>query len=274
MNDMTAPPELRVCPICNRSNRALAPHACSLAPWNLKACAGCGFVYLENPPHYDALSEDFAWEQTFELERKRRKAAEPVVFHVSRITSYFRRSVFKRDKLRRLIRQKFAPGNFLDVGCGHGPVFEGWNGRFVPYGIEASKHLAGTADASARAQGGHVIHANAMAGLERFPDAFFQGAILHSFLEHEVNPRGLVRALHRVMAAGGQVVIKVPNYACLNRRFRNRRWCGFRFPDHVNYFTPSSLRQLVEGSGFVVQRFTFRDRFPFSDNMWMVARKD
>lgn len=259
--------------MCDRSNRESPPHACSLAPWNLKVCSGCGFVYLENPPDYDALSEEFAWEQTYELERKRRKAAEPVVFHISRITSYFRRSVFKRDKLRRLIRHEFARGKFLDVGCGHGPVFDGWNGQFVPYGIEASKQLAGVAGEVAQAHGGRVIHANAMAGLESFPDAFFQGGVLHSFLEHEVNPRGLARALHRVMAVGGKVVIKVPNYACINRRIRSRRWCGFRFPDHVNYFTPSSLRQLIEGSGFTVQRFNIRDRFPFSDNMWMVARK-
>jgi len=64
-------------------------------------------------------------------------------------------------------------------------------------------------------------------------------------------------------------VIKVPNYACVNRMMMGANWCGFRFPDHVNYFTPQSLSKMASLAGFkTVQRFS--DKLPTSDNMWAV----
>jgi hypothetical protein len=41
----------------------------------------------------------------------------------------------------------------------------------------------------------------------------------------------------------------------------------------VNYFTPASLTRMLEGAGFEVARFGFRDRLVTSDNMWCVARR-
>ena len=264
---------LRACPFCGRKNPDAKALEYSRAPWALKECGGCGFVYLENPPKYEALSENFAWEQTYEKEKEHRAAAEPVVFRLSRGVVFLRRRVFKRDKLRRLLRTEIAPGRLLDVGCGHGGSFLDWNGKFIPHGVEISKELARRSHAIAEKQGGYVIHANAIEGLGKFPAAFFSGAILSSFLEHEVNPRALLTALNHVMAPGGRVVIKVPNYGCINRGFRGGKWCGFRFPDHVNYFTPVNLRTMVEESGFSIAKFGPGDRFPLSDNMWMVAAR-
>jgi len=46
--------------------------------------------------------------------------------------------------------------------------------------------------------------------------------------------------------------VRVPNFASLNRRVIGKKWCGFRYPDHVNYFTPVSLRALVAKAGFTM----------------------
>ena len=67
--------------------------------------------------------------------------------------------------------------------------------------------------------------------------------------------------------------VKVPNYACFNRTVRGDRWCGFRWPDHVNYFTPRTLREMVESAGLRIARMNFFDRHPFSDNMYAVLEK-
>lgn len=54
---------------------------------------------------------------------------------------------------------------------------------------------------------------------------------------------------------------------------RGKEWCGFRLPDHVNYFTPDSLVQMCQQVGFHIAKFSFADRLPTSDNMWLVIQK-
>lgn len=49
------------------------------------------------------------------------------------------------------------------------------------------------------------------------------------------------------------------------------KWCGFRFPDHVNYFSSRSLRSLAEGVGLAYVRtnwLSLRD-----DNIIAVLRR-
>ena len=78
-------------------------------------------------------------------------------------------------------------------------------------------------------------------------------------------------AAQGVIAPDGVLIIKVPNYGSVNRRVFGRRWCGFRFPDHMNYFTPESLVRLCAECGLGVRAFSWLDRLPTSDNMWLVA---
>lgn len=93
---------------------------------------------------------------------------------------------------------------------------------------------------------------------------------MSSFLEHEAKPFELLRELRRVLRPDGAVVIKVPNFACWNRALRGNRWCGFRYPDHVNYFTPTTLARLAAEAGYRVVRQRASDRVPTSDNMYAV----
>ena len=158
----------------------------------------------------------------------------------------------------------------LDVGCGFGRVF-GLLNQYIPYGVEISQQMAQQADAVARKRGGRVVQCDAISGVASFEPEFFSGVVLCSFLEHEARPRELLAGVARVLRPGGSVIIKVPNYASLNRQIRGRRWCGYRFPDHVNYFTPDSLRALLRICGLQVERFGLTDRLPLSDNMWCVA---
>lgn len=88
-----------------------------------------------------------------------------------------------------------------------------------------------------------------------------------------MNPKPVLGELHRVLKPGGVAIIKVPNYGSINRRVMGAKWCGFRFPDHLNYFTPASLTAMVRDCGYRVRRFGILDRMPTSDNMWMIAEK-
>jgi len=97
--------------------------------------------------------------------------------------------------------------------------------------------------------------------------------IMSSFLEHEAQPLALLQTLAPVLSAEALIVLKVPNFGCINRSLRGGRWCGFRYPDHVNYFTPATLKRLAEEAGFVVARQQFIECLPTSDTMYAVLRK-
>ena len=108
-----------------------------------------------------------------------------------------------------------------------------------------------------------------MEGLGQFVEGSVDLAVMASFLEHERDPLGLLRRLRPALAPDAAVVLKVPNLACWNRRVRGKRWCGFRLPDHVNYFTPRTLRILAREAGYAMRQGPL-DRLPLNDNMYAV----
>lgn len=234
-------------------------------------CAQCRFVYLPCVPVYERLSEEFAWEKTSLVERQARQHREPTKQKLSALFKRFRQQVVKRNKLPVLMQHYVFAGNVLDIGCAGGGLLAVMPALYAPHGVEISKALAQQADVAVRPRGGYVIHDNAVDGTARFPEAYFSGVIMSAFLEHEAQPVALLRSVRRVLRPDGVAIIKVPNFASVNRSIRAGKWCGFRLPDHVNYFTPTTLRQTVEKAGLVVRRFTFADQMPTSDNMWMVV---
>jgi len=48
-------------------------------------------------------------------------------------------------------------------------------------------------------------------------------------------------------------------------------WPGMRYPDHVNYFTPTTLAQMLKNAGHRRLYMPLRWRLPTSDNLWAVA---
>ncbi len=266
--EAASPVVIRTCPLCGKDNQGQPKLFPDLA-WGLTRCQDCIMAYLEKVPPYEQLSEAIAWEDSWAREHQRRHAEEPVLHGIqTRVRRYF-----KRDKLTRLIHELFPRGRVLDVGCGNAHRSDRVLDPVCFYGIEIERSVIEEANRRFARRGGHVVCAPAIEGLATFDDGFFDGAILRAYLEHEMHPKEVLAALRPKLKTQAAVIIKVPNYGSLNRRIRGRKWCGYRFPEHVNYFTPDSLRRLIADTGYSVSRFRLNDRFPLSDNMWMVARK-
>ena len=171
------------------------------------------------------------------------------------------------------IAASMPSGRVVDVGCGDGDRLAALPPGYSPVGIEISRELARRADQNLAGRGALVVNAPAIEGLAAMDAGSASGIVMRSFLEHELRPRDLLAEVSRVLASGGAAIVKVPNYGSLNRIAMGSRWCGFRFPGHVNYFTPGALRSMVEQAGLGVVRFGPTDRFPLSDNMWMLAAR-
>jgi len=88
-----------------------------------------------------------------------------------------------------------------------------------------------------------VISANAIDGSSELNPDSIHVVVMSSFLEHECRPLSLLKQFHPILKSKGVIILKVPNFACWNRIIRGRKWCGFRYPDHVNYFTPRTLQR-------------------------------
>jgi SAM-dependent methyltransferase len=256
----------RDCPLCNESQAIRLPRY-STGEWNLVRCASCDFVYLKNAPDYSDVATEFVWEKSFVAAADKRKAETPVLSWVSRTTRW-RLSLLSTD-LATLLRRTFPPGRVLDVGCGTGQTIPE---PFIPFGIEVSEAQARVANAHMAQRGGRTIQAPAIQGIAEFPDGYFSGVILRGFIEHEKNPKPLLHEVRRVLADNGVAYVRAPNYASVNRRVMGAKWCGFRHPDHVNYFTLGSLRKITADCGFILKLLSPL-RLPFDDLIKAFLRK-
>ncbi|MEM8954401.1 MAG: class I SAM-dependent methyltransferase [Verrucomicrobiota bacterium] len=246
-------------------------------------CRKCDFVFLRNPPPYEKLESDFAWEKTSKKVTAKRHTKAPVQAAVAKSTKNLRRSILKRRKIRDLVVKHMPanPGTVVDIGCMKGNTLislckelEEAGHNTKPVGIEISADLAAIAQRKLRKIKGTCLHADALSALSSLPNQQSGIVIMSAYLEHEYQPRLVLDQIHRTLTPDGIVVLKVPNYACWNRLLTRGSWCGFRYPDHVNYFTPASLRSLAQRSNLLIKRSNWLDRLPTSDNMYAVLARN
>jgi SAM-dependent methyltransferase len=265
--------EARVCPSCG-SDHADTRH--TSGQWRIVACRDCGFVYLPVAARTDYFTQgDGAWESSIREKRARNMKETPIAARLSMATR-FRTKFRKRTPVDYIVAGLDGDSKgkraVLDIGCGAGDYLASLDSRFTPFGIELSKGLAAMARELFEKRGGRVVQAATVEALPQFEPGSIDAVVMRSYLEHEPRAREVLEGVRDVLRTGGVAVIKVPNYASLNRRIMGERWCGFRFPEHVNYFTPDSLRQMAASAGLAFEQ-GLMDRLPTSDNMWAVLRK-
>lgn len=259
MNDTTRP-----CPTCSVTAATALPDY-SPDPWQVVACSGCDMTYLANPPAYAALEEDFAWEKTYADKKSASRGSTPFSPYVRKIRNALG---MYRDKTQSF-RNWFNDGHVLDIGSGWGQRIAA---PMTPYGIELSTALHKISDDRMRAQGGYCLHGAGAEAIWGFDKNQFDGIVMFSYLEHETDVMGVLKGAHRALKPSGGVFIRVPNFGSFNRRVIGPKWCGFRYPDHVNYFTLATLRNAARRAGFttaLVNRMTLR----VDDNISVLLRK-
>lgn len=264
MPDTTAH-ERTTCEVCQKSGKTVVPKY-TRSPWPVVACDHCGFVYLGTVPDYEDLSVTYAWEKQHAEEKERRKKTNKLA-RFDALTR-FRLKFGKVVDRRRHQRAVGAGGRVLEIGCGgstripDGPT---------PYGIEISEGLSQKARPIFEARGGAVYHEPATTGIERFDENFFDSILMRSYLEHEAQPRLILERAFKRLKPGGTILLRSPNYNSANRFIMGSEWCGFRFPDHVNYFTPKSLKALATSIGYEFRWMNWMSLF--DDNLIVELRK-
>ncbi|HEX9722171.1 MAG TPA: class I SAM-dependent methyltransferase [Candidatus Paceibacterota bacterium] len=197
---------------------------------NIVECADCHLVYMnprdrDIPTIYENVGED-----EYYLSAQEDRIA-----------------TFERDyqKLESVIGS--AKGRkMIDVGCSYGLFLgvcqrHGWE----VYGCEPSK----VQWAKAREYYAHVY--NKELRNCGFSDNLFDLVTMHEVIEHPSSPKALIRDARAVIKPGGYLVLCTPDRSSWQAKIFGKRWIAYARM-HLYYFTPHTLRRMLEEEGFRV----------------------
>lgn len=147
------------------------------------------------------------------------------------------------------ILDRFEPyrknNRLIDVGCGIGYFLEeakkrGWE----VYGTEY------TDKAIAICQYKGINMSKGALDPKNYEPGFFDVVTSFEVMEHINNPREEVKCFNEILRSGGALYITTPNYNSLSRLQLGGDWTVILYPEHLSYYTPSTLTYLLAGAGF------------------------
>lgn len=204
----------------------------------------CGHIFVSPTPtdedlmHFyssdtDSLENSGSWTLAHDLEVN----PDAVRRHYERA----RTRLLKRDGLmgatsQRIVDVGSATGSFLRTlqMCGYSNLC----------GIEISQQQA----EYCRNQYKIDVHRD----YKQMPDNSVDLVTMYAVLEHVRDPKFVVAEAFRILVSGGNLAIDVPNIRSLYHSVARSHWLWLIPPAHLQYFTPRSLRRLLETAGFEV----------------------
>lgn len=152
------------------------------------------------------------------------------------------------DRLRVAEQRLGRPGRVLDVGCALGHLAKtacdlGWD----VYATDISRFA--------------VARTRADYGIKVFVSDPCRAAVaagsmdlitLYDVIEHLPDPQALLRQLAPLLRQRGWLHITTPNVASLSARVMGKRWYHCKAREHLLYFSPRTLTQTLQDSGFDV----------------------
>ncbi len=229
------------CNICQSSKTTLF---LKVNRFNLLRCCNCGLVYLNPRPPEEAIKRFYLKDYLREGMEIRGKSVE--------YTEYLKNEDLRFSlAIKRLKRmEKFKiPGRLLDVGCATGIFLKAARERgWETWGVEINPVMAeyGRKKYGINIYCGELHQAN-------FPQRFFDVVTCWHVLEHLPHPRETLEEINRVLKSGGLLAIETPNLESPWAKWKGASWTYFTPPEHLYYFSTSTLCRLVRETGFKVR---------------------
>lgn len=225
------------CPACRSARRTVR-----LERFGRKVmqCLDCDVGYMDAFP---ADVED-VYSQTVYLESHEVNYLQNVDYRKKRF------AMERLDIIRRHLRKPPSQARLLDVGCGTGWFLEVAKEKgFLVSGQEIGKQLAEYTSKKLGAR----IHTVPLAELPK--SEVFDVITLFDVLEHVTDPRAVLKALRDHLNPGGIGVIFTPNLDSVGIGILRERSSLIMPAEHLFYFTPASLRRIIEETPLEVVEF-------------------
>jgi 2-polyprenyl-3-methyl-5-hydroxy-6-metoxy-1,4-benzoquinol methylase len=171
-------------------------------------------------------------------------SAEAIAEYVRSKIGYSRSLLFERAthftkhvlQLASLIEER--PLRVLDFGCGNGEFLALCHQfGFETTGVDRSK--------ARRDKAGDVF-----ASIDELEDRTFHAITLFEVLEHLEEPAAVLRNLRKHLLPGGVLILETPDCTGVERIESRRDYDAIHPLQHINGFTPATMRSLAERVGF------------------------
>ena len=137
-------------------------------------------------------------------------------------------------------------GRLLDIGCNEGRGLEIYKANgYTTEGLELNKEAATVARSK-----GFQVHTEDLSNFQ--PTIPYDIVILSNVLEHALDPGAMIREIHKILAANGQLWISCPNNRSWLRTLFGRFWINWHVPFHIVHFSSTTLTELVKKNGYEV----------------------
>jgi 2-polyprenyl-3-methyl-5-hydroxy-6-metoxy-1,4-benzoquinol methylase len=215
-----APALTRPCPLCGGTNTSAFLRKNELP---LVRCADCSMIYVNPVPaemangvFYDSAGGEY--------------------LSSDKLSSDYSPVRFEREL--RHFRRRCPRGSVLDVGCSSGGFLHQLKTRFPNDYQILGTDVSRAPLAYAEKMGVPVVRDNFLTHdfSERF-DAITFWAVM----EHLFEPEKFLRKAVSILKPGGLCFMLVPNMKSLAVRLLGAKY-RYVFPEHINYFTPRTLR--------------------------------
>lgn len=148
------------------------------------------------------------------------------------------------------VKKIIGNGNFtlLDVGCGTGWITKIWSDHgFEVTGLEPSEVRGKIAEENY----GIRIISDYLENLDTSKK--YNIVILRQVVEHLEDPQKMLAKALSLLYSGGVLLLITPNIQCIGRYIFDTKW-SWILPYHCNFFSPKSLRTIVQKAGFDIQK--------------------
>jgi SAM-dependent methyltransferase len=149
-------------------------------------------------------------------------------------------------KLKQLMRHGTV-GDLLEIGCGPGYFLREARRAGVPEVVGVDRNPWAVQEAHRSGLEAYVGSIEVMP-----PNRVFDAVAMLDLIEHITEPVSFLKDVRKHLRPGGRVFIMTPNIRSVLAFVSGRRWVSFKIPEHVLWYSPRSMRMLLERCGFEV----------------------
>ncbi|WP_350279539.1 class I SAM-dependent methyltransferase [Kribbella sp. HUAS MG21] len=227
-----------VCILC--AARGPFRRRCSKDGYGIAECPSCGLVQLQPMPSPETLRALYETDSYFG------GVGSGYSEYESQETEYV--ATFRED-VRRIA--EFVPsGKVLEVGCGYGYFLQcALEAGYDAYGID----VAPTAVKWASERLPDRVFCGLLEEVPQIQDQQYDVIFGSHLIEHLTEPGAFLERAGRLLRPGGLIVLVTPNIRSLLSRASGRRWVSYKIPEHVSYYDPRTITDLLNRSGYSVR---------------------